>query len=230
MSFNVLVLTTFVEFATVFVQSFDVSGQCFFNETSCACGVRSPEKGSASCLEMFDFDPRTGRALCMLQECEASYVCQCEGTELCNRVETTKQAYVQEEADGHGYFFCSRAPVTQSVNIVQVGVPIPTPAATESLSPFNATHCRCSLKNTVVAPHECTDFLRTESHEAIICKTRVCAIGDHEYSCDGIGSSYCTRKFRESTYFVNDGKNSGGPGWVYCHQLTSDVEIVRRIK
>lgn len=137
-------------------------------------------------------------------------------TELCNRVETTKQLYVQEEPARHGNFFCSLIPVTQSANIVQVRVPIPTPAATENLSIFNATHCRCSPKNAVVAPYECIDFLRTNSILGIICKSRVYAIGDQEYSCDGMGSAYCSGKFRESTYFVNDGKNAGEPGSVFC--------------
>lgn len=105
-------------------------GQCFFNETSCACGMKPPEKASASCLDVVGTDPGSGRTLCKARDCEASYACSCDGTELCNRVETTAEVYSPEESAGGNEVFCSKKPITRFANVVQVGAPIPTPAAT----------------------------------------------------------------------------------------------------
>lgn len=199
--------------------------QCFFNETSCSCGMKSPGKGSASCLDVVGTDPGSGRTLCLARDCEASYACMCDGMELCNRVETTTEGYSMEESAGGGKMFCSKAPVTRSSSVVQVGVPIPTPAMAEVLSTFNETHCRCSKKKDILSPHECLDFSRTEVDKAIVCQSRECNIGE-DYTCDGLGSAYCTRSFADRTFFVNDGNVPGDPGKVYCHLKTEQGTTV----
>lgn len=75
MSFQVFTSIGFVGFATVCVHAFDDTRQCFFNETSCACGMKFSEKRSATRLDVVGTDPGTGWAFCRVRDCEASYAC-----------------------------------------------------------------------------------------------------------------------------------------------------------
>lgn len=199
---------------------------CFFNETHCACGMKSAEKGSESCLSVVGTDPSTRRTLCRSRDCEPSSTCTCDGSKLCRRTEATTEAFTSEEPAGDGKVFCSKSLVKRSVNIEEVGIPIPTPPPMEVMSTFNATHCTCSPKKALLSPYECVDLLRTVKDEAIVCKSRDCAIGEKEYSCDGLGSSFCKRSYAKRTYFVNEGEVEGEPGQVYCHKTSREVEIV----
>lgn len=205
-----------------------IPNQCFFNETHCACGMKSSDKGSASCLDVIDNDLTTGKARCVARDCAASYVCMCDGTELCKRVDNVGEVWFPEEDAGSGQVFCVKKNVTRSSNIVQVGARIPVAETADNLSTFNATHCRCSPKQELVAPYECLDFLRTIENVAVFCTSRDCNVGD-DYACDGMGTSYCKREFVARTHFVNDGVLVSEPGVVYCHQVSSLVEIVTPI-
>lgn len=206
-----------------------VPDYCFFNETNCACGLKSSEAGSATCLDVVGSDPDTGRTLCQARDCEASFVCSCDGTDLCARSETTRQVYTPESLAGNGQVYCFQTSMTTTINTVLEGVPIPTPEVTEELSPFNATHCRCSLKKELVEPYQCLDFKRTEANIAVVCSTRDCNFSPEDYTCDGVGTSYCTRTFVRNSHYVNDGEVAGEEGAVYCHQIEAQKEIVRRI-
>lgn len=207
-----------------------VTSRCFFNETHCACGLKNPGNGSVSCLDVVDTDPGTGKARCIPSDCGTSYLCTCDGERLCKRVDTVEQVWTPVEDAGSGLVFCEKKNVTSSVNEVQTGAGIPYGETTVRLSTFNATHCRCSPKRELVAPYQCLDFLRTEDEVAVLCTSRDCSVRTDEYACDGIGTSYCERKYVERMHFVNNGIHKSEPGVVYCHQVSSLAEKVTPVQ
>lgn len=207
-----------------------VPSKCVFNETYCACGLKTLDKKSDSCLDVVDTSPVTGKSRCAPSDCKLSYVCTCDGAHLCKRVDTVEQVWVPAEDAGNGLVFCVKKNVTSSINEIQTGAVIPVVETTERLSTFNDTHCRCSPKHGLFAPYECLDFLRTEDEIAVLCTSRDCNVGTNEYSCDGMGGSYCERRYVQRTHFVNDGTRRSEPGVVYCHQVSSLAEIVTPVE
>lgn len=207
------------------------SGFCVYNETACACGLQAPTPGSGACLDAASIHFATGRTICRRRDCQPSYVCNCDGTQMCKRKEEMKEVYVAEENAGDGEIFCKKEKVNRTINVVQIGEVVPTAKSgdEENFSGFNATNCKCSPKMDVVAPYQCVDYLRTDTDRAVVCKLRDCAVGSHEYVCDAFGDSYCSRANITRSHYVNDGGIEGMFPSIYCHLVTSTVEIVRLV-
>lgn len=205
-----------------------VSGTCFFNDSYCACGMKSPEKNSASCMDIVGTEEGTGRTLCKARDCEASYACTCDGKEMCKRVDVTKNIYSSDGLASNGNVYCSQKPTVMKTNIVQVGIPLPTPEVNPELSPFNSTHCRCSVKKDIQEAAECLDYLRVIPDVAVLCKSRKCLQRDDDYACDGIGNFYCSREFKETTAYFDDGVTDD-PTIKFCHQDKHTVEVLSRL-
>lgn len=205
------------------------AAQCFFNETSCGCGLKDAEKGSASCMDVIGTESGTGKTLCKLRDCEASYQCSCDGNEFCNRVEIMSTAFVSDGPARDGNVYCSKTSSSEMRNVVLVGVPIPTPAVLPENLPFNSTHCSCSRKSDVQGPSQCLDFLRVISNVAVLCTSRICRERSDDYVCDGLGLFYCSRAYAKTTRYVNDG-DSRESKVQYCHADTHTVEILTRIQ
>lgn len=205
------------------------SGVCFFNETNCACGMKTAEQGSASCYDIAGTDIGTGKTTCQARDCMASYVCSCDGTEFCSRTEETRQVLVPDGSAGGDNVFCHSASMTSTTNTLLVGIPLPSVQVAEDLSYFNATHCRCASKAEVTAPYQCLDVLQTNSPVAVICTSRVCNVNENELTCDAFGSSYCKREVVSNNHYVNDGSVAGEAGSFYCHLVASTKDILTKL-
>lgn len=205
-----------------------ISNQCFFNETNCACSLKPVQEYSALCLDVIGSEKTTGKTLCKPRDCQTSYSCSCDGTKMCERVKIKKNSYTRDAPAADGNVYCSKESIEVEKNIVLDGAPLPTPELSPELTPYNATHCRCSLKKDVMGTSQCLDYLKTIYDVALLCTSRQCVIRDDDYACDGIGQSYCSRSFSENVAYVNDGKTPE-EGVAYCHRETHTIETLRRL-
>lgn len=205
-----------------------VSSECIYNETNCACMLKSPEPGSASCVDYAGIEEGTGKSLCTKRDCSASYQCSCDGTEFCTRTSLMKDLYVVDGVASNGMVYCSKASSEVAVNVVQEGVAVPSSIGVSDFQTFNSTHCTCSPKNELYGPSECLDFHQSITDVSILCKVRDCNQGDGDYTCDGAGTSYCQRKFVQGLYYVNDGPTNVD-GIAFCHQDNHVVERLEKI-
>ncbi|PXF40947.1 hypothetical protein BWQ96_09342 [Gracilariopsis chorda] len=206
-----------------------LSSSCFFNDTHCACGSKSPTVGSNDCTQVVGTDQSTGRTLCQKRDCQASFQCSCDGTSLCQRAERTMTSYITEGPAPGGMMYCSPQQRTITENVVIPGASVPVVVDINDLPPFNATHCRCTPKQAIVGSSTCLDFLRTESSIAIVCSVRECRIGSSEHVCDAFGDSYCERTFADKIHYVNNGDRLNEPGTVYCHRESYQSEVLVKV-
>lgn len=181
-----------------------------------------------------------GTAICKYAKCPKRLRCRCDGQKLCKRVQTqstvwtameeakspdTKQ--MPQEAEVH----CNQTvQVVSTAEMVMINGSAPLllrdgmlPHTTmQSLPIFNETNCVCSQKRQVLSAKNATGNCLTFSHMhyglAIYCNWRACLIGDGEYACDTLGSSYCERRVEDSRRWVYDGPVVGEPDTVYCHK------------
>lgn len=124
-------------------------------------------------MDVVGTEPGTGKNMCKLRDCEASYQCSCDGNELCTRVESsTSTTFVYDGPAPDGNVYCSKTSVSGSRNVVLEGVPIPTPEVLPEELEFNSTHCSCSRKSDIQGPSECLDFKRVIPNIAMLCNSR----------------------------------------------------------
>lgn len=187
------------------------SGDCLFSDSNCACTLAAAEPGSLGCMDVVGTEVGTGRKLCEIRDCEATYQCRCDGAEHCGREEVTFTTFVSEGVAGGGSMYCTSLSTTMMQNLVLNGVPFPTPDVRQLVhdgadpQPYNATNCRCSLRSTVQQASTCLDFLREEGDGTRLCSSRACRFDGDEYVCDVFGTAYCGRETVASGWYVSEG-------------------------
>lgn len=205
-----------------------IVGQCFYNETNCACSLKPVQENSRTCLDVLGPEKETGKTVCKDRDCKSSYSCSCDGAEVCERVKRSTTSHSKDGPAPNGNYYCSLNSVDVEEAVVLVGVPLPTPEKLPDLAPFNATHCRCSKKKDIGGPGQCLQYFKTIRDVALLCTARPCILRENEYSCDGIGQAYCSRSFSESVTYFDDGKTDTA-GVVYCHRDEHTIESLSRL-
>lgn len=181
---------------------------CFFNSTACACR----EFASAStCLDTVATED--GQTVCLDRPCHPSYKCDCTGTKLCSRKETTESSYqaVPGTTSTKGLSFCDIRPTTMMRTFVVPGAEVPTAASLSGKGKgsgvWTSTRCSCSKKEKFTkSSTKCMDLARKDGNQDI-CTVRDCRTA-HDMVCDVDGKSTCDRKSTTKDIYVNQGNNS----------------------
>lgn len=193
---------------------------CFFNTSHCACSLVDVPAGTKQCYDATGTDSR-GRITCTARDCNPSYSCNCDGSQLC-KLEDLKRQAIRRIDDTN---FCTRTTINSTVATLVAGQPVPRPSLKgPELTAFNQTHCSCSLKTNVVGEMTCIDFDIALPGISEQCTTRACKVNPTDLVCDVEGTSLCERRIVTKNTYVNDGPIPGALGKVYCHRKTIDVE------
>ncbi|CDF32647.1 unnamed protein product [Chondrus crispus] len=210
------------------------SGECLFSDSYCACTLAAAEAGSLACMDVVGTEVGTGRKLCEIRDCEATYECRCDGAEHCSREEVTFTTFVSEGVAGGGRMYCTSVSTTVMQNLVLNVVPFPAPDVRQLVhdgadaQPYTATNCRCSLRSAVQQASTCLDFLREEGDGIRLCSRRACQFKDDEYVCDVFGTTYCGRESVASRWYVSEG-DYAEDGVEVCRLESGNKERVRLV-
>lgn len=200
---------------------------CFFNATACACR----EFASAStCLDTVATE--NGQTVCLDRPCHPSYKCDCTGTDLCKREETTESNYqpVPGTPSDKGLAFCEIRPSTMMRTILVPGASVPTSSSLSGHGSgvWTSKKCSCSLKTSFTnTSTKCLDLKRKNGSQDI-CTVRDCKKSG-DMVCDIDGKSTCTLASSTKEVYVNNGSN-GITNEAKCSQVKVTTDIAKCVE
>jgi hypothetical protein len=200
------------------------ASQCFFNETACACAKLA---STATCYDTVE--SKNGRTVCAARSCQAGYKCDCTGTQLCRRTETTVSNYMAlpGAAAGPGLVFCAvkESTMVRTELIEGASLEAASGATSARHNVWTPTQCSCTSKASLTSgASECLDFVR-QARSGPICTVRPCKKTPGEMVCDIGGSSVCDRATTSRPAYVKTGATTAS-GEAPCAQEIINVEAV----
>lgn len=198
---------------------------CFFNSTACACREFA---SSSTCLDTVATED--GQTVCLNRPCHPSYKCDCTGTKLCSRKETTESSYqaVPGTPSTKGLAFCEIRPTTLMRTFLVPGADVPTAVSLDGKrngsGVWTSSRCSCSKKEKFTkSSTKCMDLARKDGSQDI-CTVRDCRTS-HDMVCDVNGKSTCDRKSTTKDIYVNQG-NNGVVGEAKCGLVSVTLDSI----
>lgn len=183
---------------------------CIFNETACACSQMPATLQSYQCLDYVGLSGN--REECVRRDCKDSYKCNCNGTELCRRYESSVMSYVADETIADTRVYCHRESFRRGVVELMPGASVSVPVKER----FRKKTCKCSPKTSSSQQEDpCIVFHHAAPGEALICEETECIIKPDEMVCDPSGASVCELFYETKPKYVHDGQTDL-PKQVYC--------------
>lgn len=202
-------------------------GGCIFNDTHCACQLTEDDNEYGQCLEEVGLQASSGRKLCLARSCHSTFWCTCDGQDMCERVEVSRNVFVSDGRAEGGLEYCTQVSGTVLTNVLRVNM-LETEVPKRENMVHGSEYCRCSFQYQAADQKTCLGVLRIENSVGMVCEKKRCD-EEKRYVCDENGVVQCRKQYIKRVKYVSDDIDEGEDGTVHCHEMVQeevDVTVV----